>query len=728
MGTNVGSAYVTLMPSMSGFASAVSSGMSSAFASASSAGGSAGDEAGSGFSTRFSAKMGAVSGIASSAFSKVSSAVTGSLDSAISRVDTLNQFPKVMQQMGFSADEAKASISTLSSGIEGLPTSLDTIAGSTQSIALLTGDLSGATDTALALNNAFLASGSSTADAERGLTQYTQMLSKGSVDLQSWRTLQETMGYALRETAEAMGFTGDSAVNDLYSALQSGEVTFDQFNDKLVECNQAQGGFADTAGTASSGIETSMANMQTAIVRNLADIIDTINQSGAIQGFFDGMKNAIDGIGDVLGDPTALTALSALTGGLVAFKAAMAISDAIGGAKAAMEAFKTAQEASTMAQAALNAVMSLNPFVLIATLIAAVVAALVVLYNTNEDFRNAVNQAWQAISETASAVFGAICDFFTKTIPEAFGSFVETVTTGWESFWSGLEDFCKLIWDGITGVVSGAIEGVKGIVTGVCDAIKGAWDAAWNAIKGVAETVWSAIKGTVSGAIEGVKGVIDSVLGAIRNIWEGAWDAVSGFLGDAWDAISGGVSDGIDGVLRFFQDLPGNILGALGNLGSLLFDSGQSLLQGLLDGIQGAVSWVTDGIGGVVETIRGFFPFSPAKEGPFSGHGYTTYSGKALMTDFAKGILSQEGMVKAATADALGVAQAGLTADLTTARSLSVSTGSKAQAYDARLDRIAATLDGILSKDSNVYMDSTKVSAALNRNAKYATMGAGGAW
>ncbi|MGL5513130.1 MAG: tape measure protein, partial [Sporomusa sp.] len=179
-------------------------------------------------------------------------ALKSSLDGAISRYDTMNRFPRVMEQIGFSTDESNASIERLSEGIDGLPTSLDGIAASTQSIALLTGDLEMATETTLALNNAFLASGSSTADAERGLVQYSQMLSKGSVDMQSWRTLQETMGYALRETATELGITSGNT-NDLYDALKSGSVSFDQFNSALIECSTRTGGFAEVAKTASAG-------------------------------------------------------------------------------------------------------------------------------------------------------------------------------------------------------------------------------------------------------------------------------------------------------------------------------------------------------------------------------------------------------------------------------------------------------------------------------------------
>lgn len=137
--------------------------------------------------------------------------VTASIDRAVSRYDTLNRFPQVLKNMGFSAEASAAATKKLSDGVQGLPTSLDDIVASAQQLTVLTGNLEDSTDTALALNNAFLASGSSAADASRGMVQYTQMLTKGKVDIISWRTLQETMGYALQKTAEAFGFAGQSA-------------------------------------------------------------------------------------------------------------------------------------------------------------------------------------------------------------------------------------------------------------------------------------------------------------------------------------------------------------------------------------------------------------------------------------------------------------------------------------------------------------------------------------
>src|SRR5690625_5398397 len=97
------------------------------------------------------------------------------LDGAIDRIDTINNFPKVMEIIGFDAQTSRKAIDRLSDGIQGLPTRLDEVASTAQNIAVMTGDLDKAVETTLALNNAFLFSGSSSQDAARGLQQYTQI-------------------------------------------------------------------------------------------------------------------------------------------------------------------------------------------------------------------------------------------------------------------------------------------------------------------------------------------------------------------------------------------------------------------------------------------------------------------------------------------------------------------------------------------------------------------------
>lgn len=222
------------------------------------------------------------------AFKAVSSAmnlVSQSMDKAIDRFDTLQRFPKVMKAFGFSSKDVAASTKLLSEGIEGLPTTLDTVVATTQKLTSMTGNLKQSTKLTIALNNAFLASGASTEEASRGLTQYTQMLSSGKVDLQSWKTLQETMSYALQKTAESFGYAGASAQNDLYKALQDGKITFSDFSKRLIELNKGVNGFAEMAKKNSEGIRTSFTNIVSAIAKGIANVITE----------FDKMSKAVTG-------------------------------------------------------------------------------------------------------------------------------------------------------------------------------------------------------------------------------------------------------------------------------------------------------------------------------------------------------------------------------------------------------------------------------------------------
>lgn len=235
------------------------------------------------------------------AFKGVSAAVntlSSNVGSAVSRFDTLNQYPRVLEQMGFSAQEAKDSIKELGDGIQYVPTSLDEIASSAKSLALTTGNLKKSTKLAIAMNNAFYASGSASDEASRGMTQFTQMLSRGKVGQEEWNTLNETMKYGLTQTAKKLGIASGSTT-ELYDALQDGTITMDQFTDAIIECSEETGGFAEVAKTSTAGISTSMSNLKISVVKGMAGALSAIdtflaaNQLPTISQMIDSVKDKI---------------------------------------------------------------------------------------------------------------------------------------------------------------------------------------------------------------------------------------------------------------------------------------------------------------------------------------------------------------------------------------------------------------------------------------------------
>ncbi|AEF26041.1 tape measure protein [Streptococcus parauberis] len=282
---------------------------------------SLGDASSSGFGsgTKSALGFGAAMGAASAIVQKGIGLITSSMGGAVSRVDTMNKFPKMMESWGYSTKQSKAAIDALSKGIDGLPTALDEVVGTTQQLTLMNGDLSKSTKLALALNDAFLASGSSAGDASRGLTQFTQMMSTGKVDMMAWKTLMETMPVGLQKTAEAFGFAGASAKQDLYKALQDGTITFDQFSNKLIELDGGLNGFAELARKNSDGIRTSFKNVGTAVTKGLANMImefdnaakskglggiaENINKlKGVVNSAFSGMTPYISGFVNIISD------------------------------------------------------------------------------------------------------------------------------------------------------------------------------------------------------------------------------------------------------------------------------------------------------------------------------------------------------------------------------------------------------------------------------------------
>lgn len=218
--------------------------------------------------------------------------LSSSMDGAITRFDAMQSYPKVMKSLGFSVEQSQKSVAKLNQSVQGLPTSLADVVTTSKSLSAVTGNIDKATDTTIALNHAFLASGSSSEDASRGLQQYSQMLAKGTVDMQSWRTLQETMAPALTKVAKKLGIASGNT-NELYEALQNGTISFDQLNDAMIECDTETGGFAEAALEASKGVKTSMTNIKSA-VQNLEQgfmsAMDNMMKSKAMGGLVDNLE------------------------------------------------------------------------------------------------------------------------------------------------------------------------------------------------------------------------------------------------------------------------------------------------------------------------------------------------------------------------------------------------------------------------------------------------------
>lgn len=202
--------------------------------------------------------------------------------------------------------------------------------------------------------------------------------------------------------------------------------------------------------------------------------------------------------------------------------------------------------------------------------------------------------------------------------------------------------------------------------------------------------------------------IIFNAAGLVSSLGAKASAAGQGFLS--------GIQGGFNAAVSFVASIPGRVVGAIGDLGGLLVNSGRSLINGFVSGIQSAIGGALSTVSGAVSKIRSFFPFSPAKRGPFSGHGYTTYSGKALMEGWAEGIGSGTVAVNSAITSALASASSLIGSGITVAPSVAVAgAGAAGTTYNVTVNGGSVNADQRIMQAVDVLVSAAKRSAGSGR-------------
>lgn len=237
--------------------------------------------------------FGAFMAIGQKAMNVVGNAISTNIAGATKRLDTLNNFPKVMQSLGFSFEEADAGVKKLANSIDHLPTTLDAVTSQAQQFVPLTGSIEKATDVTLALNNAIAAGGAPAEQQASAINQWTQAMAKGKPDLMDWRSLVQAAPAQMDQLAKSL-LGASAGQQDLYNALQKGSISMDDVNNKMIELTNASEGFdiagkhydnfATQAKNASGGINMALVNTKAAVQRNLANIMDAFDKKISIGG------------------------------------------------------------------------------------------------------------------------------------------------------------------------------------------------------------------------------------------------------------------------------------------------------------------------------------------------------------------------------------------------------------------------------------------------------------
>lgn len=561
MAYNLATAYVPIVPSMDGVGKAIEK----AFGDASKTTGSkTGQSIGKGLSVGFASKVGAVAGITSNVFSKVASVVTSSLGSAVDRADQMNNFPKVMKNLGYSATDAAASIKKISDALDGLPTTSSAMTGMVQQLAPLTSNLDEATDIALAFNNAMLAGGASTMEQENALTQYTQMLSAGKVDMQAWRSIQAAMPGQLNQVAEAMLGAGKNS-NDLYEAMKNGSISFDDFNKKVIELNQNGFGkyasFAQQAKDATQGIGTAMENVKNRVAKAVQKVIDAVgveNIAGAINRF----SSQFGKVGDA---------------------AAGMVTDV-------KKKFSEAGKWITGLYDKLDKTGAITRF----------------KDTISTAFESARSRVTEAVDRIAGSFKGLVPDGaivsaiedvlkYVGTVFSDFADWVADTVEWWSKFIAALKD------TGAVQQLAGALGSLFDAIGDVADAFRGAGDMAesaagrFDSAKGSAELLGAVIKVAAD--------LVQKMADQLKRVAE--W--VKKFTDTLSD--SGALDTWMDALERIFSAL-GDALGSLEKLGKAL-DGGKKSAEGAGDGLDTAAAAAKGfaayigAVANVVETVAG---------------------------------------------------------------------------------------------------------------------------
>lgn len=591
-----------------------------------------------------------IGNLLANAFSKASGVISSSLDGAISRVDILNQFPRVMEQLGYGADSASAAIGKMSDHIQGLPTKLDSIAGSVQRVVPKFKDVGKATDVMLAFNDALVAGGQSAQVQEAALEQYVQGISKGKFELEEWRSIQTAMPGQLDAVAQSMLGAGKSS-NDLYEALKSGKVSVDDFADAFVKLDSeginGMASFAEQAKTGSAGIATSMSNAANAVTVQIAKIIDKINENGEIAAGFDAIKQAVTEFGgaavtavgwvkDNFG--TIAPIVAAVGAAFTALQIVPAIMPAVGAVQSLVSVVRSVGAASVAIKVLGSAVAAVGgPVTIVIAAIAALVAVFATLYATNQDFANAVNGAWaqiqaaftaiqpslQALGEQFMALSEAIMPALTQigtlildlattlisALAPVIQQIVEAVTAAMPTITAAIQ-FVANVLAVIIGVVVQVVSAFVSFGQTLVSAAQSAADFVSNVgsfLSGLPGVIWGFLTGALSNVANFVGQMASNAASAgqqflsnIGGALGGLAGRVGGFLGSAIGQAASFVGQMASKASQAGQQFMSNIVSTLSGIPGRVASIGGQIVSGIANGIRGAAGAVVSALGGVV--------------------------------------------------------------------------------------------------------------------------------
>ena len=443
------------------------------------------------------------------------------------------------------------------------------------------------------------------------------------------------------------------------------------------------------------------------------------------------LKDAIKGIGDVVGplvhdfsewvqkNPelaatlgivgVALGGILGVVGGALGGigKLVGAVGGIFEGVGAAVAAFG---EGGSLAAVGSAFAAAAGPIAIAVVAILALAAAFKYTWDRSEDFRKHI----ESMAENVRKAFEPTQKFFDekikplledagKRIEDMFkhiGDGVQTFMEGIGDFLDALSPFASAAFDSFNRVFGPPLEALIEHGSKVIEHIGQIIGSVFGAIGEIFKGFASVLRGDFSGALEhgknAVKNVFDAIANIIGAVFEAIWGILKAFIGflggvfgsaiervkdvfkGVFDGIGKIVGDIIGGVSNTMRDLGPNIGNALSGVPRMigdmfskinLFESGKRMLEDWGRGIGSAIEKVKELAFKGVEAVRGLFPHSPAKWGPFArksngGDGYVDTAGSKLMRDWADGMRSQDRYLQDTVSSMLGSVRSDMDLDI----------------------------------------------------------------
>jgi hypothetical protein len=251
------------------------------------------------------------------------------------------------------------------------------------------------------------------------------------------------------------------------------------------------------------------------------------------------------------------------------------------------------------------------PMVAAAAAVAALTAAFIYLWNTNEDFRNKIVSIWEEIKGHFEGFAQGIVDRLND-----LGFNFKDITEVLQAAWSGLIGILTKLWDGfcqlLAPVFEGAFQVVSNVLKTALDTITavfdiftglftGDWEKFWKGIREYYDAMWNGLKMTVENILNTIKGVIEVFWGWIEPYWTKGWDKIKEHFENVWNGVKEffrGIWESIEKTVWGYID---NIVGA--------YETLKSKIDGIFESIKNAFDSVKSTVKGIVDSIKDAFDF-----------------------------------------------------------------------------------------------------------------------